>query len=128
MKIKMWQVFKILNIYSRVKELKAPAKVAYKFNKLCVSLENENNFYGEELNKIIQQYGEREEDGSFKKTVDGTGIKIKQEVLETAQKEINNLDFLDVEAPDISFTIEELDGLQLSIEDFQYMLPFIKEE
>ena len=127
MQIKMWQVFKILNIYSRVKELKAPAKVAYKFNKLCASLEGENKFYAEELNKIIQQYGEKEEDGSFKKTADGSGIKIKQEVFETAQKEINNLEFLDVDAPDISFTLEELDGLQLSIEDFQYMLPFIEE-
>lgn len=127
MKIKMWQVFKILNIYSRIKEIKAPAKVAYKFNKLCASLEGENKFYAEELNKIIQQYGEKAEDGSFKKTADGNGIKIRQEVFEVAQKEINNLDFLDVDVPDISFTLEELDGLQLSIEDFQYMLPFIED-
>lgn len=127
MKITMEQVFKILDIYKRVKGLKVQAKVAYKFNKLCSSLERDADFYNEELNKIVQQYGEKEEDGSFKRTPDG-GIQVKEGQIESAQKDINNLLALEVDVPDIDFTVDELDGLELSIEEFNSMLPFINED
>jgi len=127
MKITIGQVFKILDIYKSVKELKAPAKVAYKFNKLCISLDNDVKFYNEELNKIIQQYGEKEDDGSFKRTQTGD-IKIQSNFVVTAQKEVYALWDLEVDVPDITFTVDELDGLQLSIENFNAMLPFIVEE
>ena len=127
MKIKMYQVLNILNIYGRVKELKVPAKVAYKFNKLCNAFKDDMNFYHTELDKIIEQYGERDENGSLIPLEYGNGIKIKSENVFTAQKELDNLDELEIDAPDIKFTIDELDGLQLSIEDFNRMLPFIEE-
>ena len=126
MKIKMWQVLSILGIYDKIKESRVPAKVAYKFNKLCLALNNDAEFYRTELNKIVQQYGEKNEDGSFV-FLDGGSIKIKAEVYDDAKREINNLDGLEVDAPDIKFTVDELDGLQLSIEDFNRMLPFIEE-
>ena len=127
MKITMEQVFKVLDIYRRVKGLKVQAKIAYKFNKLCSSLEKDADFYNEELNKIVQQYGEKEEDGSFKRTPDG-GVQVKEGQIESAQKDINNLLALEVDVPDIDFTVDELDGLELSIEEFNSMLPFIKED
>jgi len=127
MKIEMGQVFRILDIYKKVKELKVPAKVAYKFNKLCASLDGEAKFYNDELNKILQQYGEKEENGAFKRTEEG-GIQIMEGQIEAAQKEIDNLWSLEIEVPDITFTLDELDGLQLSIEEFNGMLPFITEE
>ena len=126
MKIKIYQVLGVLSIYERVRELKVPAKVAYKFNKLCNALKNDADFYRVELNKIIERYGERDENGSLIPLEYG-GVKIKSEDMSTAQKEINNLDTLEVDAPDIKFTIDELDGLQLSIEDFNRILPFIEE-
>lgn len=122
----MWQVLSILGIYDRVRESKVPAKVAYKFNKLCLALNDDAEFYKTELNKIIQQYGEKHEDGTFVFLDEGS-IKIKPEVYDDARKEISNLDNLDVDAPDVKFTVDELDGLQLSIEDFNRMLPFIEE-
>lgn len=124
--MKMWQVLSILGIYDRVRESKVPAKVAYKFNKLCLALNDDAEFYKTELNKIIQQYGEKHEDGTFVFLDEGS-IKIKPEVYDDARKEISNLDNLDVDAPDVKFTVDELDGLQLSIEDFNRMLPFIEE-
>lgn len=126
MKIKMWQVLSILGIYDKIKESKVPAKVAYKFNKLCLALNDDAEFYKTELNKIIQQYGEKHEDGTFVFLDEGS-IKIRPEVYADARKEISNLDNLDVDAPDVKFTVDELDGLQLSIEDFNRMLPFIED-
>ena len=122
----MYQVFRILNIYKEIKELKVPAKVAYKFNRLCAGLEGHCKFYDEQVNKIIQEYADREEDGTIKRTLDG-GIQVKEGQTAAAHKELNDLDDLDVEAPEIYFTVEELDGLNLSIADFNYMLPFIEE-
>jgi hypothetical protein len=122
----MWQVLSILGIYDKIKESRVPAKVAYKFNKLCLALNNDAEFYRTELNKIVQQYGEKNEDGSFV-FLDGGSIKIKAEDYDEAKKEISKLDGLEVDAPDIKFTVDELDGLQLSIEDFNRMLPFIED-
>ena len=127
MQIKMWQVFKILNIYSRVKELKAPAKVAYKFNKLCASLEGENKFYAEELNKIISEYCEKNEDGTPKMMEDGTGVKIKEEFVEEAQTKAEELWNLDIDAPDIQINLNEMDNVRLSVEELNGISPFIIE-
>lgn len=126
MKIAMWRIFKILDIYKRVKELKISAKTAYKFNKLCISLDSDVEFYNKELNKIIQMYAERNEDGTVKQSPDG-GVQIKADQIATAQGEIDTLWNLEADSPDIQFTVDELDELQLSIEDFNCMLPFIKE-
>lgn len=126
MTIKMYQVFRILNIYKEIKELKVPAFIAYKFNRLCTNLEENCKFYDEQVNKIIQEYADREEDGTIKRTPDG-GIQVKDGQTAVAQKELNDLDNLDVEVPEIYFTVEELDRLNLSIADFNYMLPFIQE-
>ena len=128
MKIKMYQVFKVLEIYKRVKEAKAPARVAYKFNKLCIELEKDANFYTEELKKIVEQYADRDGSGTIMKTAEGDVIQLKPEYVKTAQNEIDALWTLDIDAPDIEFSIDELDGLELSIEDFNSMLPFIKED
>ena len=123
----MYQVLSVLSIYERVKELKVSAKVAYKFNKLCNTFKDDMDFYNTELNKIIEQYGERDENGSLIPLEHGYGIKIKSENMLAVQKELNNLDELEIDAPDIKFTVDELDGLQLSIEDFNRILPFIEE-
>ena len=127
MKIKMYQMFKILNVYKSVKELTVPAKVAYKFNKLCLSLNEDSKFYDEQLEKIIQKYADKTEDGTVKTSPDG-GVQIKEGQVAAAQKEISNLDNLEIEVPDIYFNLDELDGLGLSIADFNAILPFIKEE
>ena len=127
MKIKMYQALSIISIYERIRETKVSAKIAYKFNKLRNTLISDTDFYRTELNKIIEQYGERDENGSLIPLDYGGGIKIKSENVLTAQKEINELDNLEIDAPNIKFTIDELDGLQLSIEDFNRILPFIEE-
>ena len=127
MKIEMWRVFKILDIYKNVRDLRVPAPVAYKFNKLCTSLDNDSKFYNEELNKIIEQYADKDENGLIKTLEDG-GIQIKEGQVEIAQKEIDNLRELEVDVPDIYFDIKELEGLPLSIAEFNWIIPFIKED
>lgn len=126
MKIKMYQALSIISIYEKIRETKVSAKIAYKFNKLRNTLINDTDFYRTELNKIIEQYGERDENGSLI-PLDYGGVKIKPGNVSTAQKEINELDNLEIDAPNIKFTVDELDGLQLSIEDFNRILPFIEE-
>lgn len=128
MQIKMWQALKTLEIYKRIKNQYLPAKVAYRFNKLYNGLEKTSTFYSEELNKIIAEYCEKNEDGTPKMLEDGSGIKIKEEFIEKAKTEAEELWNLDIDAPDIQINLNDLDSIRLSIEELNALSPFIKEE
>lgn len=126
MQIEMWRVLKILEIYSKFRDLSIPAKTAYKFSRLCDGLRSASVFYEEEMRKVISQYGAKNEDGSLKTTKDG-GIQIEPELIKSVQEKFNELSYCEVYAPEIQFSIDELDGLGLSIGDFDIFLPFITE-
>ena len=128
MQIKMWQALKTLEIYKRIKNQYLPAKVAYRLNKLYNELEKTSTFYHEELNKIIAEYCEKNEDGTPKVLEDGSGIKIKEEFIEEAKTEAEELWNLDIDAPDIKISLNDLDNIKLSIEELNAVSPFIKEE
>lgn len=127
MQIKMAKVLNLNPIYQKVKAQVLPVKTAYKFSKLFSVLDKEANFYSEELNKLIMEYAERDETGAPKTIDNGTGIQIQKEYIELVQTKCNELWNLDVDVPDVSFTLEELDKLELSIEEFDLLFPFITE-
>ena len=111
MQIKMAKVLNLNPIYQKVKAQVLPVKTAYKFSKLFNVLDKEAHFYSEELNKLIMEYAERDETGAPKMIDNGTGVQLQK----------------DVDVPDVSFTLEELDKLELSIEEFDLLFPFITE-
>ena len=78
MKMKMYEIRAFENFYKEIKEKKMPLRVAYKLNKLFQETQKSTVFYDENLNKIIEKFGEKDEDGNFVPTKDGTGIKIQE--------------------------------------------------
>ena len=127
MQIKMAKVLNLNPIYQKIKAQVLPVKTAYKFSKLFSVLDEEAHFYSEELNKLIMEYAERDETGAPKMIDNGTGVQLQKEYIELVQEKCNELWNLDVDVPDINFTFEELDKLELSIEEFDLLFPFITE-
>lgn len=127
MKIKMYQILEFENFYNKIKDVKMPIKTAYKFSKLLREIDNEKLFYQTKLQSIIDTYGERDNDGKFILTQDGNGVQIKKAELEKCQKEIIELSNLEAEINGIEISIEELENFDLTIQDINILMPFIKE-
>lgn len=127
MQIKMAKVLNLNPIYQKIKAQVLPVKTAYKFSKLFSVLDKEARFYSEELNKLIIEYAERDETGAPKMIDNGVGVQLQKEYIELVQEKCNELWNLDVDVPDVNFTLEELDKLELSIEEFDLFFPFITE-
>lgn len=127
MTIKMYQILEFQFFYDKIKEKEMSIKTAYKFSKLVLRLDTEIKFYQKKFQSILEKYGEKDEKGNFKLTEDKKGVVIKQENLLACQKEVEELHNLDIEISGADFTLDELDSLNVTIQEMNTMMPFIKE-
>lgn len=92
---------------------KVPAKLAYKIMKFVKSTSDEVDFYEDKVKEILSKYAEKDANGE--PIIDGSYIKIKEPgAQENCVKELNAVGGIDVEAPQIKFSLRELEKLNLS--------------
>lgn len=127
MTIKLIQAVNLRQLYPKFKEKVLPIKTTYKISKLFKVIEEESEFYTTNLNKIITDYAEKDENGVPVLTEDGKGVQLKQEDIAKAEQAITELWDLDIEIPDVQFSFDELEPIELTVEEFNYLLPFISE-
>ena len=58
--------------------------------------------------------------------LDDGGVKIKEEYLEECSKKINELNSRQITIPDITFSLDELEPLELTLEELFILEPLIK--
>lgn len=114
-------------LQSKLKDATLSVKTAYHLAKLFKFIEGEAQFYTGELNRIIEKFGARDPSGNLLPTEDGRGVQIPKDRLKDAEREINELMNIEVELPNITLTLDELDGAGLTVEDVQNLEPFIVE-
>lgn len=122
MKIK--DILGFSNFYGSVKDEKMSFKLAYKLSKLASRVNEEIKFYQEKFRDIITEYAEKNEKGEVSMTEDGRGVRIipgKEQELNAKMVELEDLD-VDIEP---NLTMEELDGLTLSVEAMNAVMAFI---
>ena len=127
MKITMSQVLDLKSLYEKIKTQTLSISTTYKFSKLFSAISKEADFYSESLNKLIEKYAEKDEEGRPVLLEGGEGVKIQKDFIGAAQEELEELISLKVELPDIQFRIEELEKLNISVDDFHHLLPFVQE-
>lgn len=125
--ISMSEALKFKTIYNKISEQALPVKTAYKLSRLFRMLNTEIEFYTDKLSTLVDQYAQKDENGNRVSTEDGTGIKIQPDKMTEFQKELNELLELQVDTGDISFTLDELSSVKLTLEEFDNFVPFIKE-
>lgn len=124
--MKLYQVLGFPQFYQGIDMNKnLPFALAYKFNKLANKANEEINFYRENMQKIIEEYAERDENGEMIFT-DAENVKLRPDSTEECNKKINELSNIEVDI-NIKFTPEELSSLELSINDLQTLMPLIEE-
>lgn len=96
------------------------ARLAYWLTKFVVATQSDADFYEDEVRKLFDKYGEKNED-------DGN-IKIKEENISAFSEELRELQDTDAQDPEIRFTLTELDELKVNMKQIYPLMDFIKEE
>lgn len=103
-----------------------PAKTAYKISKLSNFLKDDANFYTERLSQIIEQYGEKDENGE--PVISGNGYKIQKDKTDECTAAIKELSEIEAAIPDAKIYLSELDNVELSPDDIAAIYDFIEED
>lgn len=103
-----------------------PAKTAYKISKLSNFLKDDADFYTERLSQIIEQYGEKDENGE--PVISGSGYKIQKDKTDECTAAIKELSEIEAAVPDAKIYLSELDGVELSPDDIAAIYAFIEED
>lgn len=126
MKVKLIDVRDLSLLYNKIKNQKMPIKTAYKFNKLMEAVDKELSFFQEKLNKILDEYAEKDENGEYVYSTSDS-IKIQDNKLQACQEELLALQSFEVEITSSVFDLDELDSLDISVDDLRILMPFIAE-
>ena len=128
MTITMINVLKLNGFYNSIKNKKLPFQVAYKFSKIIRLIQGDVDFFEKEMDKLLNEYGKRDETGQFIFTEDNKGIVIQEEYIDKCNEKMNELYHLPITIEgDISFTVEELDFLDMTPQEISILMPFIRE-
>ena len=124
--MKMYEVLDLQALYNNIATIKLPLKTTYKFTRLMKRAEEEIAFYQEKFREIVEEYGVKE-NGEYKFTPDGQSIVIiegKEAECNTKLLELRNLE---VQIDNIKFSIEELEGIDVSIQELSCLMSLIED-
>ena len=119
-------VYRARAALNKISHSAMPAKTAYKISKLSNFLKDDANFYTERLSQIIEQYGEKDENGE--PVISGNGYKIQEDKTDECAAAIKELSGIEATVPDAKIYLSELDGVELSPDDIAAIYAFIEED
>ena len=123
--VKMGEIINFSQFYEEIKTKKLPLKVLYKLSNLAKIIDEKTAFYRERFQEILKEYGEFDKDGNLVPTEDGNGIKVRPGTEQECIIKINELQMLEVDMPEIKFDIEDFGDIELTIEVFSLITPFL---
>lgn len=127
MKTTMSKILDLRDVYSKISSQVLPISTTYKLSKLFEAIKSEADFYTTNLDKVIAEYGLRDENGQYILTDDKKGVKIDTEKIPEVEAKLQELWNIEVELPDITFKLSELEKVELSVQEFNTLLPFIED-
>lgn len=117
-------LFLLKGIIEKIKSKTFSIETQYKFLKLSKIIDSEIEIFEEQRKMLIENFGERDEAGNF--VVEDGGIKIKVDSQEECEKKVRELNEMQVQFPDMYFSLPELEPLDLTLEDLLFLDQFIK--
>lgn len=113
-------------IFEQFAQTKISSKLAYKIMKFCKSVAVEEEFYNTKRKEIIDIYAVKDENGQVVVGNDGM-INVVPDKISEANAAMIELNSIEVEAPNIKFSLDELERLELSVADMFALDAFIEE-
>lgn len=126
--MKFSEAFEVLEIRNLLVDQKLPIRVSYKLTRFFNELEGETKFFNDTLQKLIEDYGKKDENGNYIYTDDKQGVKIQEDKFQECMDKIDELNKLEVNLSYIpEFTLDELEPLNLEMKYISLLLPYIKD-
>ena len=127
MTLKMQNILGFSNFYNIVKDQKLSVRTAYNLAVLMRAIETEMEFYRKKFQEIIMEYGELDEKGNPIPVAEGNGVKLRQGVEAECYKALEELQNLEIALPNVFFTLEDFNNVELTVNDIGAIIPFIKD-
>lgn len=124
--MKMWEILDLQSLYQTIANVKLPLKTTYKFARLMRRAEEEITFYQTKFREIVEEYGVKE-NGEYKLTDDGLSVVIISGKEMECNQKLTELRNLDVSIEGITFTIDELEGIDVSIQELSCLMSLIED-
>ena len=126
-KLQIKTALTMLDTLEKIKTKQMPIQISYRIARLIPILEREKQTYFETLKNLIEKYGARDENGKLYVSEDGNTVPIIPEFKEKCFTEITELEETMIEIDLPIFSINELDGIDLSIKDIINLNPILSE-
>lgn len=128
MNAKLGKTEPLIEAILSMREYSLPFKTAYKLGNLLEAAEKHRTFYNTELKKLLEQYGQRDENGQIKRG-DGDGtFMLKEDMVQEFGERLDELMGLDVDYPSIVFDEYELSSVNLNMMQVAALKPFLNME
>ena len=124
------RIQKILVMEEAIKNLKSknlPIKTAYRLLKLAEFVVTESDNYRNLFRQILDEYAEKNEDGSYVFSKDGTNVILQKNHIKEANEKVSELNQLEVDVP-YTFDLKEFENLEISLEDLAPLMDIIVDE
>lgn len=108
-----------------LKDKKFNLQTQYKILKLVKAIEEEDELMNQSVLKIANEYAAKDELGQVIQNEEG-GIKIDENKKVELAAALNDLNTAELQLPDIYFSLEEFEGLELTLEELDAFMAFIK--
>lgn len=126
MKLKISQITKFSLFYDEIKNHKISFKTAYKLSTIQNEVASRIAFYQEQFQKIVQEYGLFDDNGNIIPTEDGQGVKLRPGTEAECYEKVGELDNLEIELNVPELNIDEFEGVEISPDKIEAILPFLK--
>ncbi len=122
-------LFQISNYFQKLEqETNHPFSIRRKIARFNEEVQKEMRFFNEEITKLIQKYGAKDENGGLIRS--GDGIKIQEEFTVEAGDKIQELHMTELtfEAPLVKFPESIFDNIQCDRETIKFIEKYLLEE
>ena len=119
------EVKKLSQLLESIKDKVFDINTQYKFLKIAKIIKEEEELIQEQEFLLLKHYAEVDENGKFITSEDG-GIKIKDGEIAEFGIKLMELKYRRVQLPDIYFSLDELEPLNLSLGQLELLIPLIK--
>ena len=124
--MRIYNLIQIKDVFSPHYSEKLSVALSYKIYKLCNVIEQEEKFFNQKRQEIINDFAQRYENGQI--VVNDKGfVQFEADKVEEAHKMLNDLSAVDVDVPNVKFKIDELSEIKLSVMDMAVLEPLIDE-
>lgn len=114
----------LANIFQRISNVKFNIDTQYKLLKLKKAIAEEEEIYEQQLERL-REYCLRDENGNFIRNEDG-GLAVDTERIEECTAIVTEINNIQIQVPDLYFSLDELSPLELTFSELEALDPFIK--